>query len=74
MKKQNHKKILRQIAKKYGVSVKEVAQEIDFALSQAQASPDPIVQANWASIPHKGERPTTAEAIVYAANMVKKRL
>ena len=32
-------------------------------MEEAQQSPDPLVQARWAMIPHAGEKPTIEELI-----------
>jgi len=40
MNKRKYEKILREIAKKHGVSVKEVRRDIDAALKDAQSQPD----------------------------------
>lgn len=69
---QDYKKVLRRVAKKYGVSVREVKREIELALKEGQGNPDPAVRAMWASIPSKGELPNAAETITHIADKLKK--
>ena len=74
MKKKAYRKILRQIAKQHGVRVKEVERDMDLALKEAQANPDPAARAKWASIPRKGSTPTTEEVITYLASEVGRKI
>lgn len=72
----NKKKIersLKKIAAKNGVSVAEVRRDIEAALNHAKSNPDPQIQAFWASIPCKGDKPTPEEVIAYAASLVDKK-
>lgn len=60
--------ILRQIAKSNGVTVAHVRKEIQSAMDEAMANPDPIAQAKWSAIPRKGNKPTVDEFIIYMAS------
>lgn len=59
--------VLQRIANSHGVSVHHVRKEIQYAMDQAMASPDPAIQARWALIPCRGEKPTIDEFIIYLA-------
>ena len=63
------KKSLETVAKKNGVSVETVKQEINYAIAVARENSDPKVQAFWNSIPRKGKAPTPEEVIAYIAEM-----
>ena len=65
------KKIYAKIAKEHGVSVEEVAREIEVALAFAKNSPDPNVQANWANVPCKGDTPRALDVITHLAKKAK---
>ena len=65
------KKVYTQIAAEHGVSVEEVAREIEIALKLARNNPDPKVQAHWAAISCKGEAPSAMDVIAHLANEVK---
>ena len=60
---------LRQVAKKEGISVQQVIQEIDVvigeAYSAAKKGKDLEVLARWDLIPCKGEIPTALELVAY---------
>ncbi|MBO7184181.1 MAG: sporulation initiation factor Spo0A [Oscillospiraceae bacterium] len=63
--------ILIQIAKKNHSTPENVRKEMQYAMDMAMASSDPAVQARWATVPRKGERPTLEEFVCY---MVSKPL
>ena len=67
------RKIYREVAKKHGVSVKEVKEEMQKALDHAYTNtPDDGVTKDYQKqVPSKGEIPTPEEFIKYAANKVK---
>ena len=68
MKDQRVEAVLQKVARSNGVSVDHVRREIQYAMEEGMASPDPLVQAEWALIPRKGEKPTVDEFIIYLAN------
>lgn len=59
------------IARKEGISVDEVRQEIQKAIDDAMQSDDPAVQAYWRKIKFKGDKPTPEEVVLYIAKQVK---
>lgn len=59
------------IARKEGISVDEVRQEIQKAIVDAMQSDDPAVQAYWRKIKFKGKKPTPEEVVLYIAKQVK---
>lgn len=59
------------IARKEGISVDEVRQEIQKAIDDAMQSDDPAVQAYWRKIKFKGEKPMPEEVVLYIAKQVK---
>ncbi len=63
--------IIIQIAKKENVTPEHVRREMMRALKKGQESPDPAVQARWASIPRQGEEPTLEEIFEYLVQRVK---
>ena len=68
------RKIYRKVARKHGVSVKEVKEEMQKALEYAytNAPDNGVTEAYQKQVPSKGEIPTPDEIIRYAANKVKK--
>lgn len=68
------RKIYRELARKYGVSAKEVRQEMQAALTEAYADPqnsNEITKAYQNRMPCKGEIPTPEEAVRYLAGKVR---
>lgn len=63
--------IIIQIAKKENVTPDHVRREMMHAMKKGQESPDPAVQARWASIPRQGEEPTLEEIFEYLVQRVK---
>lgn len=70
----NMRSIYRKVAKKHGVSVKEVKDEMEKALNSAYTNPsnDDIIIDCQKQVPSKGEIPTPEEFIRYVANKVEK--
>jgi ketol-acid reductoisomerase len=68
------RKIYRKVARKHGVSVKEVKEEMQKALDYAYTNTpdDGVTEVYQKQVPSKGEIPTPDEFIRYAANKVKK--
>ena len=71
MRKRTMKRILEQIALSNHTTPEIVQKEMQAALDEAQASTDPVIQARWNSIPHKGNRVTLEEFLEYAANRLR---
>lgn len=59
------------IGQSEGISSKEVEREIQIAIDSGFDNPDEKVQAEWAKIPFKGERPTPKEVIEYLCKQIK---
>lgn len=71
----NMRKIYRELAKKHGVSVKEVRQEMQAALTEAYTNPlnnNEITRAYQNRVTRQGEIPTPEEVVRYLAGKVKK--
>ena len=69
------RKIYRELAKKHGVSAKEVRQEMQTALTEAYTDPlnnNEITKAYQNRVPCQGAIPTPEEAVRYLAGKVKK--
>ncbi len=68
------RKIYRKVAKKHGVSVKEVKEEMQKALDYAYTNKpdDGVTGAYQKQVPSKEEIPTPDEFIRYAAKKIKK--
>ncbi len=69
------RKIYRELAKKHGVSVKEIRQDMQAALTEAYTDPlnnNVITKAYQNRVPRQGEIPTPEEAVRYLAGEVKK--
>lgn len=67
------RKIYREVAKKHGVSVKEVKEEMQKALDHAYTNTpdDEVTGVCQKQVPSKGDIPTPEEFIKYAVNKVK---
>ena len=61
----NFNNIIRQIAKENGVSPAEVKKDMQEAIREAMASPDPKVQAEWKKISPSGKEPSIEELLTY---------
>ena len=68
MSKRRMRRMLEQIARDNHITPQEVRKQMQVALDEAQSCPDPVVQAKWRSIPHKGEKVTLEEFLEYASN------
>lgn len=64
---QNRKfqKMLKDVAQFEGISVEQAYERLQDTINAAQQDPDPIVQARWKSIPHKGKQVTVEEFFEY---------
>ena len=61
--------IFAQIAKKNHTTPEVVRTEMQYAMDMAMQSLDPAVQARWAAIPRKGDKPTLEEFVCYLASL-----
>ena len=66
--------ILETIAIVHHTTVDEVRKEILLVMEEAQKSQDPLVQARWAMIPCKGEKPTIEELIIYISDISSQQM
>jgi len=64
-------KIIQQIARANHTSSTELRAQMQLAMDAALQDPDPAVQAMWASIPSREEKPTLEEFMDY---LVEKQL
>ena len=69
------RKIYRKIARENGVTLKEVRQDMQTAITAAYTNPpnDGVTVAYQNRVPRKGEVPTPEEFIRYAAGEIKKK-
>lgn len=65
MKKEKFNRVLEEIARNHHTTVQEVRREMEYAMYVGQSNPDPAVQAQWNSIPRKGDKLTLEEFIDY---------
>lgn len=68
------RKIYREIARKNGVSVKDVKRDMQAAITAAYQNPPKdggVISAYQRQVPRKGEIPTPEEFIRYAAGKVR---
>ena len=69
------RKIYRELAKKHGVSVKEIRQDMQAALTEAYTNPlnnNAITKAYQNRVPRQDKIPTPEEAVRYFAGELKK--
>lgn len=69
------RKIYRELAKKHGVSVKEVREDMQAALTEAYTNPlnnNAIIKAYQNRVPSQDKIPTPEEAVRYLAGELKK--
>ena len=69
------RKIYRKLAKKYGVNVKEIQQDMQAAIKDAYTDPtnnNEITKTYQKRVPCQGEIPTTEELVRYLAGELKK--
>ena len=61
-------------ARKEGISVENVREEMKAAIAEGMKSGDPAVQAMWQDVPCKGEVPEPEELIAWLAEQVRERM
>ena len=71
MRKGKFSKVMGTIGQEEGISAKEVERKIQLDIDSGFDNPDEKVQAEWAKIPFKGERPTPEEVIEYMCKKLK---
>ena len=67
------KHALEKVAKRNGVSLETVKQEIDLAIDQALETSDPKIKEFWDSIPKAGEKVTPEELVAYLSGQIANR-
>lgn len=68
----SNRKIYREIAKKYGVSVEEVKKDMQSAINHGYMNnTNPDISKNQSKISKKGEIPTIDEVLHYAKKKLK---
>ena len=65
MRNRKFNRMLRDVAEFEGVSVERAYKMMQEAINAAQSDPNPIIQARWRNIPHKGETVTVEEFFAY---------
>ena len=65
MAKKKFQNMLREVARREGISVRQAYKLMQEAIDAGQQNPNPIIQARWQMIPHKGERVTVEEFFDY---------
>lgn len=70
-----NRKLLRKIAKEYGVTVEEVRRDMQAAIDATYQNPDRNLMNIKAqnAVPRKGEIPTVDEFVGYVAGEIKKK-
>lgn len=61
--------IIRRIARENDVTEAQVRADMEAAISCGISSPDPAVQAHWASFHYAGAKPTMEEFILWVADL-----
>lgn len=61
-------KILKKMAKQYGVTPAEMREDISIMIEAVMLSDDPKITHMWSQIPHSGKWPTVDEFICFYAN------
>ncbi|MBQ9148156.1 MAG: hypothetical protein IJX69_01180 [Oscillospiraceae bacterium] len=64
------RRILEKIAQTKHTTPEQVRREMEHALAEAQASSDPLIQARWERIPHRGKEVTLEEFLEYTGNFL----
>ncbi len=66
--------IIRRIARESSLSEAQVRSDMQKAIKYGISSPDPAVQAHWATLRYSGAQPTVEEFILWAASMTRNRM
>lgn len=64
--------IFKKTAKQFKVSEADVKKEISEAIKIGISDPDSTVQQKWREIPHKGDKPTPEELILWICSQIGK--
>lgn len=67
------RKILKQVAIKYGISEQEVRTEIEKAIELAKANTDTKVHGQFSQIKCKGDVPTPEEFLIYMTEKCREK-
>ena len=65
--------IFERVAKQHGVTRAEVYSEIQKAIDDAFANPDPKIQAEWRKMNIKGDKPTPEEVLAYLVGQLQNK-
>ena len=63
--KQKIQKILKQLAIENHTTPEVIRMEMQAAMEEGMKNPNPMIQAQWKQIPHKGTEPTLEEFMEY---------
>jgi len=67
------REILGHVAREKGVSEQEVLSEMQKAIDEAYANPDPAIRAQWEAMPFAG-KPTPEELIMHIVRYITQSL
>lgn len=67
----NTKAIIRQIAKKHGVTTAEVKREMRLAIQEAMKSTDHVAREHWKKISPDGSEPSIEQFLTYVVEQVR---
>lgn len=70
----NLKHIIRQIAKRNGVTPAEVRKDMEEAMRISMTSSDPVAMAHWRNITSNGREPRLEDFIAYLTHTAKANL
>ena len=69
----NTRAIIRQIAKKHGVTPAEVKREMQLAIKEAMQSTDPVAREHWNILSPNGKDPTIEQFLTYIAKQISRQ-
>ena len=72
--KKKYSEIIKEIARREGVSVEDVYRDLERAISVGFTNPDPEVQKQWAKIAPDGKMPSPERAIEILSKMSRRKL
>ena len=69
----NTRAIIRQIAKKHGVTTAEVKREMCLAIQEAMKSTDPVAREHWNVLSPNGMEPNIEQFLTYMAGQTSRQ-
>ena len=69
----NTKAIIRQIAKKHGITTAEVKREMRLAIQEAMKSTDPVTREHWNVLSPNGKEPTIEQFLTYMVGQISRQ-